>query len=128
MLICEAGFVLPTVRPMPLAVAVRLMRRIMVDSARARAADKRGHGMRPVSLDEAEAAGTNPADDLLRLDEALRKMEAVDARTAQVVELRAFMGLSVEETAVVLGVSAETVKRDWRLAKAWLARELAPGT
>jgi RNA polymerase sigma factor (TIGR02999 family) len=110
------------------AVAARLMRRILVDSARARAADKRGHGMRPAPLEEGEAVGSNPVGDLLLLDQALRKMEAVDARKAQVVELRAFMGLSVEEAGLVLGVSAETVKRDWRFAKAWLARELAPGT
>ena len=64
---------------------------------------------------------------LLVVDEALRKLEAIDARKAQVVELRVFMGLSVEEAALVLGVSAETVKRDWRLAKHWLSRELSPG-
>ena len=108
------------------AVAARLMRRILVDSARARSAHKRGDGERPASLDEAASAARSPAVDLLVVDEALRTLEAVDPRKAQVVELRVFMGLSVEETALALGVSAETVKRDWRLAKAWIARELAP--
>ena len=111
-----------------LAVAARLMRRILVDSARARDADKRGYGVRPVPLDEAESVAMAPAGDLLFIDQALEKLEAVDARKAQVVELRVFMGLSVEETALVLGVSAETIKRDWRLAKEFIARELAPGT
>lgn len=108
------------------AVAARLMRRILVDSARARDAHKRGDGVRPEPLEEAGAAASSPASELLFVDEALRTLEAVDARKAHVVELRVFMGLSVEETAQVLGVSGETVKRDWRLAKAWIARELAP--
>lgn len=108
------------------AVAARLMRRILVESARARDAQKRGGGARPVPLEEADvAASSSPAADLLCVDEALRTLEALDARKAQVVELRVFMGLSVDEAAVVLGVSAETVKRDWRLAKSWMAQHLA---
>ena len=110
------------------AVAARLMRRILVDSARARDAHKRGNGLRPASLEEVESTASSPASDLLFVDETLRKLEAIDARKAKVVELRVFVGLSVEEAALVLGVSAETVKRDWRLAKAWLARALAVGS
>jgi RNA polymerase sigma-70 factor (ECF subfamily) len=106
------------------AVAARLMRRILVDSARARNAQKRSLGVEPVSLDEAESKEAGPAGDLLFVDEALRKLQTFDARKAQVVELRVFMGLSVEEAAAVLGVSEETIKRDWRLAKAWLKHEL----
>jgi len=108
------------------AVAARLMRRILVDAARARHAQKRGDGIEPVPLEEAAQAESNPEGDLLFVDEALRSLQAVDKRKAQVVELRIFMGLSVEQAASVLGVSTETVKRDWRLAKAWLKRELEP--
>ena len=107
------------------AVAARLMRRILVDAARARHAQKRGDGVQVVPLEEAQSA-RNPEGDLLFVDEALRGLQAVDKRKAQVVELRIFMGLSVEQVASVLGVSTETVKRDWRLAKAWLKRELEP--
>jgi RNA polymerase sigma factor (TIGR02999 family) len=108
------------------AVAARLMRRILVDAARARHAQKRGDGVQTVPLEEAQSAESNPEGDLLFVDEALRSLQAVDKRKAQVVELRVFMGLSVEQAASVLGVSTETVKRDWRLAKAWLKRELEP--
>lgn len=108
------------------AVAARLMRRILVDAARARHAQKRGDGVQVVPLEEAQSAESNPEGDLLFVDEALRSLQAVDKRKAQVVELRIFMGLSVEQAARVLGVSTETVKRDWRLAKAWLKRELEP--
>jgi RNA polymerase sigma factor (TIGR02999 family) len=106
------------------AVAARLMRRILVDSARARGSHKRGDGIRPVSLDGLANHPPIPQYDLLPLDEALLKLEGMDTRKARVVELRVFMGLSVEEAAVALGVSSETVKRDWRLAKAWLSAEL----
>jgi RNA polymerase sigma factor (TIGR02999 family) len=108
------------------AVAARLMRRILVDAARARDAQKRGLGVDPVPLDEAESKEIEASADLLFVDEALQRLQAFDARKAQVIELRVFMGLSVEEAALVLGVSAETVKRDWRLAKAWLKQELEP--
>jgi RNA polymerase sigma factor (TIGR02999 family) len=110
------------------AVAARLMRRILVDAARARNAQKRGVGEQPVPLEEAESAHRDPESDLLFVDEALQSLQALDKRKAQVVELRVFMGLSVEEAGEVLGVSAETVKRDWRLAKAWLKRELEPAS
>jgi RNA polymerase sigma factor (TIGR02999 family) len=109
------------------AVAVRLMRRILVDSGRARGAHKRGDGVHPASLEEAEAQIGAPNQDLLVLDEALQKLEALDPRKARVVELRFFLGLSVEEAASALNVSSETVKRDWRLAKAFLWRELSEG-
>ena len=106
------------------AVAARLMRRILVDAARARDSQKRGLGVEPVPLDEAASKEGHSAGDLLFVDETLRRLQAVDARKAQVVELRVFMGLSVEEAAAALGVSVETVKRDWRLAKVWLKHEL----
>lgn len=108
------------------AVAARLMRRILVDAARAKSAQKRGDGEQPVPLEDVQSARSDPENELLFVDEALQSLQAVDTRKAQVVELRVFMGLSIEEAADVLGVSAETVKRDWRLAKAWLKRELEP--
>ena len=108
------------------AVAARLMRRILVDAARARDAQKRGLGIEPVPLDHAESKKISASADLLFVDEALQRLQTFDARKAQVVELRVFMGLSVEEAALVLAVSTETVKRDWRLAKAWLKQQLEP--
>jgi RNA polymerase sigma factor (TIGR02999 family) len=106
------------------AIAARLMRQILVDFARSRQNLKRGGGARPITLtDAAEIAGDgNP--DLVALDDALQALAAIDTRRSQVVELRFFSGLSIEETAEALQVSAETVKRDWRLAKVWLLREL----
>jgi RNA polymerase sigma factor (TIGR02999 family) len=106
------------------AVAARLMRRILVDYARGRSAQKRGGGVTPVSLDElALAGGSNPID-LLLLDEVLDRLAARNARQAEIVELRIFGGLDTDETCEALGVSASTVKRDWRMARAWLSREL----
>jgi len=110
------------------AVAARLMRRILVDAARGRNAQKRGDGELSVPLEDAQSALRGPENELLFVDEALQSLQVFDKRKAQVVELRVFMGLSVEEAADVLGVSTETVKRDWRLAKAWLKRELEPAT
>jgi RNA polymerase sigma factor (TIGR02999 family) len=103
-------------------VAAQLMRRIVVDQARRRNAQKRGGG-RLITLDE----GLGVADagvDVIPVDEALGALEKIDPRQARVVELRFFGGLTIEETAEVLGVSTATVKRDWLLAKAWLHREL----
>jgi RNA polymerase sigma factor (TIGR02999 family) len=106
------------------SIAAHVMRRILVDHARARAAGKRAGAT--VSLDDVEA-GTPPVDvDLLALDTALEKLAAVDERQGRLVELRYFGGLTVEETAAALDVSPITVKRDWALARAWLFRELGP--
>ena len=107
------------------AMASRLMRRILVDAARAKGCQKRDVGGPKVSLDEAFEVADTPTQDFAALDDALNALEAVDARKCQVVELRFFGGLSVDETAEALHLSVGTIKRDWRLAKAWLARELA---
>jgi RNA polymerase sigma-70 factor (ECF subfamily) len=109
------------------AMSARLMRRILVDHARARRYDKRGGGVRPVSLDEALHVAADADRDLVALDEALAALAATDERKARVVELRFFGGLTIDEASAVLHVSPETVGRDWRLAKAWLARELGRG-
>ena len=106
------------------AMAARVMRRILVESARARKFQKRGGGAEIVSLDEALIVSKEPSQDLVALDDALRALAEVDARKEQVVEMRFFGGLSVEETAEALQVSTGTVMRDWRLAKVWLLREL----
>jgi RNA polymerase sigma factor (TIGR02999 family) len=100
------------------------MRRVLVDHARSRGYQKRGGGVERVMIEEARFVAAEPALDVVELDRALEAFAAVDARRSQVVELRFFGGLTAEETAEVLHVSAETVKRDWRLAKLWLLREL----
>jgi RNA polymerase sigma factor (TIGR02999 family) len=107
-----------------LGISARLMRRVLVDYARRRGFHKRGGGAQRVTLDEAVAPSSDPAFDVLALDRALEALEKTDARKSRIVELRFFGGLSVEETAEVLKVSTDTVKRDWRLAKLWLLREL----
>ena len=107
------------------ALSARVMRRILVDFARARGKDKRGGGVRKVTLDEALIVSPQLRPDLVALDEALRALEAVHPRKSQVVEMRYFGGLSVDETAEALNVSSDTVKRDWRFAKLWLVRELS---
>jgi RNA polymerase sigma factor (TIGR02999 family) len=107
-----------------LGVAAQLMRRILVDYARSRRYDKRGGGARPVSLDDAPPVASDKLRVLLDIDEALDRLAAIDARRAQIVELRYFGGLSVEETAEALGISPITVIRNWNFAKAWLLREL----
>jgi RNA polymerase sigma factor (TIGR02999 family) len=101
------------------------MRRVLVDFARSKGYQKRGGGAQKVSLDEALIVSSEPGADLVALDDALDALAAFDARKAQVVEMRFFGGLSVEETAEALKVSVDTVMRDWKLAKAWLLRELA---
>lgn len=108
------------------AVAARLMRQILVDFARARRAGKRGADAAHVTLSHAvdEPDAQQSAVDVLALDEALTRLEAIDPRQAQVVELRWLTGLSVEETAEALGVSPRTVKSEWQMARAWLTREL----
>jgi len=106
------------------AMSSRLMRRILVDFARSKGYQKRGGGAQKVSLDDALVVATEPGQDLVALDDALNALAAFDARKSQVVEMRFFGGLSVEETAEALNVSVDTVMRDWKLAKAWLLREL----
>jgi len=105
------------------ALAARLMRQILVDHARARARQKRGGDERTIAFDE-NAIGVAPLPQIVRLDDALQALAETDERKSRVVELRFFGGLSVDETAAVLSVSPQTVLRDWRLAKAWLEREM----
>jgi RNA polymerase sigma-70 factor (ECF subfamily) len=107
------------------AIAAQLMRRILVDFARSRRNLKRGGRAEQVSLDEALVISPERGADIVALDDALRVLASLDARQSQVVELRFFGGLSVDETAEVLKVSEGTVRRDWSLAKAWLHRELS---
>src|SRR5438128_2253058 len=109
------------------AVSAQLMRRILVEHAR-RHNLKRGGGVQHVSLEEAAVVGGDEDVDLLALDDAMNGLARIDPRKVQVVEMRFFGGLSVEETAEVLKVSTVTVKRDWRAARAWLYRELTGGT
>ena len=106
------------------AMAARLMRRVLVDAARSKGYQKRGGGAPMLSLEEALVVPIEPGNDLVALDEALTALAAVDARKSQVVEMRFFGGLSLEETAEALHVSRDTVKRDWKMAKLWLLREL----
>jgi RNA polymerase sigma factor (TIGR02999 family) len=107
------------------ALAATQMRRILAEHARARKAAKRGGGARRVTLSDAKAFADNGVVDMLALDEAMDKLTLESPRQSRVVELRYFGGLSVEETARILDVSASTIKGDWRMAKAWLARELS---
>jgi RNA polymerase sigma factor (TIGR02999 family) len=109
------------------ALSARIMRRILVDHARSRNYIKRGGGTRQVSLNEALVVSETCNDDLVALDDALQALAAVDARKSQVVEMRFFGGLTVEETAEALHVSPETVMRDWQFAKVWLLRALRHG-
>ncbi len=106
------------------AVAAQVMRHLLVDHARSRRYARRGGSALRITLDEAVAAAPEDPVDLLALNEALNRLDAMDARKCRIVELRYFSGLSVEETAKVLGVSAITIKREWLKAKAWLYREL----
>ena len=107
------------------AVSAQMMRRILVDYARTKNYQKRGAGQRPRPLLESAAAQTARAREVIALDEALNRLAALDERKSKVVELRYFAGLSVEETAEVLQVSAITVMRDWQFARRWLEREIA---
>ena len=108
-----------------LAVSARLMRRILVDYARSRDANKRGGAVRPVSLDESLDFAPQRSADLVALDDALGSLATIDPRKSQVVELKFFGGLDTGEIAEVLGVSQQTILRDWKLAKVWLLRELS---
>lgn len=109
------------------AVSAQIMRRILVDFARARQNLKRGGGARRVSLDEGWVVSPERGADLLALDEALERLRALNARQSQVVDLRYFAGLNEKEIAEVLKVSPRTVRHDWSLARAWLYRELSLG-
>jgi len=110
-----------------LGVAAQLMRRILVDYSRGHDAKKRGKGFEKVFLEEAADVSKGKGTDVIALDEALTRLSEFDPQQAHLVELRFFGGLSIEEAAGVLGVSRTTVKRNWNLSKAWLARELGKG-
>jgi RNA polymerase sigma factor (TIGR02999 family) len=107
-----------------LALAATMMRRVLVDRARARRADKRGAGAAAVTLTDAAAAGVDPGGNVLEVDRALARLAAAYPRPARVVELRFFGGLELAEIGAVLEVTERTVQRDWAFARAWLAREL----
>ena len=107
-------------------VAAQLMRRILIDHARRHLRAKRGVGQK-VSLEEVMVFSSQRSRDLLALDEALQRLESLDARQSRVVELRFFGGLTIEETAQVLGIAPKTVERDWIVAKAWLSMQLKEG-
>ena len=108
-----------------LAIAAQVMRHVLVDYARARGRAKRGGGVSPVALDAAAVLSPDRAEEVLAVDAALESLMAFDVRKGRIFELRHFGGLSVDEAAQVLNVSAATVARDWRMAKAWLRREIA---
>ena len=110
------------------AVSAQLMRRILVDAARARGAVKRGGGakhLNDLSPDQVAASDSSRAGELVALDDALTNLAQLDPRRAQVIELRVFGGLTMEEAGEVMGLSPQSVRRDWKLAKAWLLRELS---
>ena len=108
-----------------LAIASQAMRNVLLDHAEHRGAQKRGGGARPVTIDRVEVANDLPDAEVIALCEALERLEKLDARQARVVECRFFGGLTLDETAEALGVSAATVSRDWTIARAWLHAELA---
>jgi RNA polymerase sigma factor (TIGR02999 family) len=110
------------------AVAAQVMRRVLVDYARGRNRVKRGDGIAPVSLDDVAVLSADRAEELIAIHTALEKLTAFDDRKGRVFELRYFGGMSVEEVAETLNVSDVTVARDWRMAKMWLRREIAPGS
>jgi RNA polymerase sigma factor (TIGR02999 family) len=111
-----------------LAVASHLMREVLIDYARTRNRAKRGGGLAPICIEDAGQLAAAAEVDLLALDEALDRLERIDSQQRRIVELRYFGGLSIEETAQVLGISPATVKREWRTAKSWLHRELSPAS
>ncbi len=106
------------------AIAAQVMRRVLIDHARGRVREKRGGGAEAVPLDKALVFSPGRSEEFLELDSALERLTALDPRQAKIVEMRFFGGLTVEETAEVLGISPKTVKRDWTVAKAWLHGEL----
>jgi RNA polymerase sigma factor (TIGR02999 family) len=106
-------------------IAARLMRQILIEHARSHTRAKRGGGAGTIALDEAAVVSQTRATELLALDDALERLAAIDPRKSRIVELRFFGGLSVEEAAIILNIAPNTVLRDWRLAKAWLYREIS---
>jgi RNA polymerase sigma factor (TIGR02999 family) len=102
------------------------MRRILIERARHKRSLKAGGGRQRVELDDVELAAAQPCDDVLALDEALQKLAAKDARKAELVKLRYFAGLTIEQAALALGISTSTADNDWAYARAWLRLELAP--
>ena len=109
------------------AIAARLMRRVLIDAARARKNQKRGGGAVCVTFVESHHGGETRPRDVVALDDALRTLAEMDPRKSRIVELRYFGGLTLEETATALGISSDTVMRDWKVAKLWLMREIAKG-
>ena len=109
------------------AIAAQMMRRILVDYARSRCYAKRGGGAQKVSFEENMAVSSRRAANVIALDEALTTLAEIDPRKSRMIELRFFGGLSIEETAKILGVSPGTIRRDWTMAKAWLQREVNSG-
>jgi len=107
------------------AIAAQVMRRILIDHARERHAEKRGAGARPITLSAVDRQPADEETDVLSLHDALERLAALDPDQARIVELRYFAGLTIEETAEAIGVSPATVKREWATARAWLKRELA---
>lgn len=120
----EKSQVPPSSRGEFMAYAATAMRRVLIDHARARGSQKRGGRQQKLQLDAALTAAEEQPSDLLELDEALKKLQEVDPRRSQVVEMRYFAGMNIEEVAASLAISPATVKRDWTVAKMWLAREL----
>jgi RNA polymerase sigma factor (TIGR02999 family) len=110
------------------AVAAQVMRRVLVDYARGRDRAKRGDGVAPLALDDVAVLSDDRAEELIAINTALESLTAFDPRKGRVFELRYFGGMSVEEVAEALSVSPVTVARDWRMAKVWLRREIAPGS
>lgn len=107
-----------------MALAAQLMRRILIDHARARLSSKRGGQRNPIPLEEVFELSTDTPDRILAIDEALQKLESLDSRQEQIVEMRFFGGLTSEETAEALGISARTVEREWTMARSWLRIQL----
>ncbi len=107
-----------------LGIAAQMMRRILIDHARTHLRDKRGAGVNAIPLDEALVFAPEQSSELVKLDESLQRLAKLDPRQSKIVELRFFGGLTVEQTAEVLGISTKTVKRDWSMAKAWLHGDL----
>ena len=106
-------------------IAARLMRQILIDHAREHSAAKRGSGQKAMALDEGLVYSADKAGEMVALDDALQRLERLDARQSRIIELRFFGGLSVEETAEVMGISPRTVKREWSIARLWLHREVS---